>query len=625
MATAVRLVASLAAALFASAPAVAQPTAPPPHPVLADVAKEYKRLGLPLPPAHAELVRINRDRYSAFHPEDLPEERYDVAYRVPAAKSGGRVRYWEVEYRGVGLREREYVEPAAVEGAESTSDVMRAVAFRDGDYLLAFAVQCQERGRFDLATRLYAQAREEFGEDEKPLTVFENLHLIAWVYWRKQTTERGTDRAQDLRRLLELAEEDPSLRTPSNDRFLRRLERTVAPRKSKPGTVEALIDELTEYWDDPLGFPQKPAERASYWKLAELGFDAVPALIEHLGDDRLTRTYIPGALPFGGDDLTVGHLCSQLLFDLSARTIGGKYSELVDDRLDPVEVRKWFEKAKQVGEEKWLLDHALPSDTSKAIVYDRGRAVIFGKAFENPSYFEPHFVRAIGAKYPARLATVYRAMLKTSVAGGLFNDFVTEIVASKLPREQTCALLEEGAASDDLDHRLFALKGLARLDRALLRKHLRATLNRIWLLAWLGHSDVQGAYEFARLTEAADDRACWDALALVTKNVSVESRMKLIWGIEPEGPPDRKDPRRLHRIRFLVQFLGDRIVEVDEEGTRTEVRDYAATQLAGVLGFTMKRREFNYTPVHDGSRGVFSRSYFRAAVWEAAVRELDEK
>jgi hypothetical protein len=35
------------------------PTAPPPHPALDEVVKEYRRLGLPLPPRGAKLVRIN--------------------------------------------------------------------------------------------------------------------------------------------------------------------------------------------------------------------------------------------------------------------------------------------------------------------------------------------------------------------------------------------------------------------------------------------------------------------------------------------------------------------------------------------------------------------------------------
>ena len=627
MAAVVRSVTPLVMALLAASGAGAQaPTAPHPHPPLAELVKEYKRFGLPFPPPNAQLVRIEQYRYT-WNPEaEADEYRYDLAYRVPPVGAGDRHRYLIVYHFGFGLEELEYVEPAAVEVIAPTAGALRSAYLSGGSYCLSLAVHCKDRGWDDLAAALYARARESFAADKDHVSVMSELRVIAWIFWRGPITQPGADRREAHRRLKALAVEDETFRAPEFGELLQSLELTIAPRTHKPGTIEALIDDLTEYWDDPYSLVPKPAESASYWKLAELGFDAVPALIEHLGDERLTRTWSLGGQWGTSYSLTVGHLCSRLLLNLSARTIGGRHWDAGGDRLDPAEARKWFERAKKVGEEKWLLEHAIPPFVGKGIEYHEGRSVVVGKgAVNHEDRAEPHIVRVIGAKYPARLPAVYRTMLKKSVEGGLLNDYVFEVVASKLSREQKIALLEEGIANDDYDHWVPALEGFARLDPALLRGHLRAALKRVWLRAWLGYPDPRDGARLVRLTEVADDRACWDALASATRAGGIEFRMGVISQISPPRPPDQADPQRLERVRFLVQFLDDRTTEIDEDGTRTEVRDYAASQLAGVLRFRVRRMSELYRPVYDNDRGPLSRLLVRAVVWQAAAQNLAAK
>lgn len=222
------------------------------------------------------------------------------------------------------------------------------------------------------------------------------------------------------------------------------------------------------------------------------------------------------------------------------------------DRLSPAEAQKWFNEAKKVGEEKWLLDHAIPADGGKGIVNQVGRP-------------EPHIVRVIGAKYPARLPAIYRAMLKAP-ASPLIGDFVNEIVASKLPLKEKVSLLKEGATHDRLDHRFLALDGLARLDRAALRKYLLPTLKRIEDRGPRVHFDWDIGARPGELVTAAGDRACWDALIAAAKAVEVEGRMDFIGCVMPHRLPDPKDPQRRERIRFLLQFLDDRTTEVKDFG-----------------------------------------------------------
>jgi hypothetical protein len=113
----------------------------------------------------------------------------------------------------------------------------------------------------------------------------------------------------------------------------------------------------------------------------------------------------------------------------------------------------------------------------------------------NPEDFwapsEPNRVifRALGTKHPRRLAEVYRKQL--CEPGGRSEwrlklesrVLALEIAASKLPRAEKVALLEEAAAHKLVAHRLAALRVLADLDPPAFRKHLRdrnATARMVW-------------------------------------------------------------------------------------------------------------------------------------------------
>ena len=176
-------------------------------------------------------------------------------------------------------------------------------------------------------------------------------------------------------------------------------------------------------------------------------------MINHLTDDRFSRA--KGSLANGDPsyDLTVGHLCSRLLFGLSAKSLK-QHDNYPGVRIDPNKARAWFAEARKIGEEKWLVDHA-------TVLSDSGES-------------QDHLVHLIGVKYPARLPAVYRAILQKPPSR--HSDCVEAILASKLTRDQKIALFEEGANHTNILHRTQALMGLANLDRLAFRKHFLVLL-----------------------------------------------------------------------------------------------------------------------------------------------------
>jgi hypothetical protein len=224
--------------------------------------------------------------------------------------------------------------------------------------------------------------------------------------------------------------------------------------------VEALIDDLTEHREEHFFSPsyRSMPETEAYWKLVTLGFDAVPSLIEHVNDERYTRGIVTGSGLFYR--MQVGHVCREILTELSGSELEG-YDLRRVGRVDPEAARNWFAAAKKVGEEKWLLDHVLPTrDTAATRVYGRP---------------EEHILRVLGAKYPKHLPAAYRAILKQRPPLNS-EGAVQAIVASRLTREAKTELLLEGVRQTELGHHDVALRGLAEVDAALFRKHLLLSL-----------------------------------------------------------------------------------------------------------------------------------------------------
>ncbi|MDB5310881.1 MAG: hypothetical protein JWO38_5083 [Gemmataceae bacterium] len=600
------LATAVAAVILTGGAGLAQlPEAPLPHPPLDEWVTEYRRLGLPVPPPDAELVRIEL----AWAVGPLPEHRktppYLLGFRLPPARPGDPPRFL------IGEDQERPIDPLWAEPVEPNVDALREVVeMRDTDYL-CLAAQCKLRGLDDFARQLYARAQ---AEHQDPWD--EAYSSIVKIMWYGQLTNRNVDRKAIIRRLKEIITEQrerAGLSDYDNSPFyhpfdhLRSLEQTVAPRKAKPGSVEALIDELTDHWHEYLD-PENEEGHQAYWKLAELGFDAVPALIDHLRDDRLTRAVSEPRLMAIPYHLKVGDLAGRLLWDLSARTTGGGYWTDQRDRLNPDKARAWFAAAQKIGEEKWLVDHAVPTDGGGAIVNQWGRP-------------ERLIVRVIGAKYPARLPAIYRAVLKQPVSYSN-RDYIQEIQASKLTREQKIALFEEGAGHTDLDHRLLALEGLAGVDPESFRKHLLLTLKQVRAKSETGERWWPNPFRLVPLVERAGDPGCWDALAAVARSVPHGERLDLILSVG-YARSDRPDPIRRERLRFLVPFLEDSSAErnEDEKCDRVAVRDYTASQLAGLLGLRVNRNE-SLGVRHDPDRGPVYRFVLRQVVRRAAEQEL---
>jgi len=564
-----------ASALVACArPPVQAPPYPsaPPAAILDRLLADYRALGLPLPPPDAPLVRWEVPSTRIRGPDGRMRSLRNLAFELPRAAGDSEPRLLVGTER---MRPSEgsivRVEPTI----EAVEDVQGRFAYPWPNMLytpnvaLATAIQAKARGWDALAERLLDLASRigisDMGCIQSPgMPPSQMLAILARVHFANELVQPDSDRAAIAPRLeASLSFGGPTPCTEcygdvkANCTFgplARALRTTLEHRRAAPGTVEAKVDALsdisTPIWHD---YRQDPA----FLRVAELGFDAVPTLLDHLTDQRLTRTV---------EHMFDGTRRLRLLDEIVRELLQG----IVADRVEPAALRAWWARAQALGEEAYVLDHVLPAASGA----------------QAPNGI---LLLVLAHKYPRRLEDAYtRALARPPMRTG---DIAAAIARSALPAADRRRLLLEGAGNATLAHRFEALPLLQPLDpeayATLLVRELDALPSTPRGPYWL--APERHASELASLTDAP---AVWAALLRAARRADVGLRMELVNRLHHPG-----DRQRRERLVFLAAFLDDDAVPDvarDPEkwaGPRAgfhlgsvAVRDLAAMTIAWILG-----------------------------------------
>jgi hypothetical protein len=495
------------------------------------LAVVYREYGLPLPPPKARLVRYVTGgggttviiRGWSITTQVQPLE-YTLAFEAePATKSEGPCL----------LRGTTRWRPGAdTELQEVTPDpaALANVPFYGGEVDLA--IQCHARG-WDALARAVLERASGRGADMSPRAL---LPSIAWEYWTNELVGSDTDLATIARYFRTLIAAERELATKENRELLVSLEASLVPSGAKPGSVAAMIDDLIQVKNnltlaDPVDDPR-------CLRVLEMGFTAVPELIKHLEDDRLTRfLLVPGGKMFRPPPprhYRVRDLAEILLDRLAA---GRLLADKPGGKVGKAAAQAWWAEAKRAGEEAYLVAQVLPA----------------GKG-EPRNYW--HVLPVLAKKYPRRLAEIYWRIVDTRPQ---FESWpVAEAVGrGPLPPEEKVKLF------------LHALKG----------------------------ADNHRLTAIVLVMETAGPRIL-EALRNATRGTPVGVRLEILWMVSDAGGKwGRKE-----RLEFLRAFLNDaeagdlpsdsrkldRKVPVGSEFTHLEVRNYAAMQIASLLKISVE-------------------------------------
>lgn len=399
--------------------AVAFLATPPPAVQLARLADLYRAYDLPVPPKDAKLVRHAPDGKAFPMParvgfEVSPPKDAEAARVLFGCEVEAVVPWWTADARP---------DPKAVTASEVS---------------LATAIQFHLRGWRELALAVFTENGD--WEDRVPEVW---LAVLATRYWQRQLCDPAADRAKVARRLGALRNAQPSATTDADRAFHDDLLRSLKVSKAKPGTVEADIDELIDVsgWHHAGAFPL-PDPR--YTAVVARGFDAVPALLDHLTDDRLTRVRRNSLGNKGWERADrVKNFASDIL-------AGYMFDDPTTGKTDEAGVIR-------VNEAKaWWAKQAKTNEAEYAV----GRVLTAHKQADLPN---PFLLLLLERKYPKRLPEVFRSLLADRPKMQL-GDVADAVADSALPTETKRALFKEAADAENAEWQKVGRDRLKALD-----------------------------------------------------------------------------------------------------------------------------------------------------------------
>jgi len=342
--------------------------------------------------------------------------------------------------------------------------------------------------------------------------------------------------------------------------------------KGKKDAIERAVSELVKvkHVHTPVNAFEPDAH---FWKVVLLGFDAVPSLIRHLDDRRLTQAEHGLMNNFPGYQLEVRHVASLILEALAAPALQRDFLQIQRGVvLRRSDVEAWWKEARAVGEERYLLHGFLQ------------------KRYPKDIWPNDIMLAIITRKYPGRLGEIYRKGLDRRPE--MESWPLTKAIAdSTLDKKTKQKLLLYGVNHKDLKHRSSALGQLVKLDSALFDKRVIVELNSLPKKVTHGFWELDET-SLSYLVCQTKNPTVWKEFQRAAERCEVGLRMEFLAGMNClEDSPTIKE-----QLTFLAHFLDDKSVRdvstapkrftgpyAGGEFPRIEVRNYAAVCIAWCL------------------------------------------
>ena len=529
---------------------------------------DYKKFDLPLPPVEAKLVHIN----TGWSQGD--KEIRTLGFLLKAGAKGEASEF-QIGTLHLSIYEAYDVvvgEPTEALAADAVMDWM-STSNGGLNVGLPLAIQCHTRGWEKLAKALLDKsldtgAGHHFSMYYQPANLPPRIALatIAFAHYGERLYEKD-DWKLIVPKMQAIAAADKNLDTEFTRTLLSDLQLSIQPSTAKPGSVEALIDSLvTEQ-------PEKEDSKAkgAHAGLTAMGFDAVPALIEHLNDHRRTHYKKQGFNNFPTWQMHVGDVVGDILQSIAGDDLGKDWLRRQQGwEIEKADVEKWFEGAK-ANEGEYLVKRALAG----------------AKNGRNTEWPNAGVLRVLAAKFPRRLLDIYRDLLDNH-PNMQSHPVVTAITGSSLPAKDRIETFVYAGHHKNLEHRRAAFWALKDLDPTAFVELLLATLMELPVTpagAYWSCSEVS----FFNLVGQTSDKRAWEALLTAARRADPGFRMQLIQPSFEAEPGQR---------RFLLTYLANFIDD-------TTIRDTTASP-----------EKF------DGPFAGFELDRPRRAMWEQAAESL---
>ncbi|MFL5245029.1 MAG: hypothetical protein ACJ8FY_23250 [Gemmataceae bacterium] len=546
--------------------------------IFEELLKDYQAYGLPMPPKGAKLVRFPNG-WRSYADDGAGKEtiQHHLGFLLEAGdkKRPPRLLVGTKQFQSDREEfEMKEVEPK-VDAAKDFFPCNTHWPF-EMNCGLAVAIQCKARGWDDLAQHLLEVSLKEdcghpYGGYYQPsdLPPRQALAHLALVHWANEIVEPNADGAMIAKRLKALYKANPTLDSRRNRYLLDSLEKALVPSKAKPGSVDALIDELADFSGKKKSGDEKATSASPYDRLEALCFEAVPGLIEHLEDERLTHHIKDGFNNFPTWHQHVQHVVSELLEQIAGDDMNKNWLDRQHGyAVAKADAQAWWEKAQKTGEEKYLVEYVLPTDPKR-------------------KWPNETMLKRLAKKYPKHLPKLYATLLEDR-PWIVSHPLAKALANSALPYDEKAPLLIKAFRGANEEHRLGAFWALHDLDKDRFLDILEETLDK------LPKSPTEPCWtcpeaKWATLVGRITEPRAWAALTRAAKRSDVGLRMEILSEV-------CRGSQAKEQIAFLASFLDDESVRDIEsnpkmhEGLhagylypRLEVRNFAAMKLAEIL------------------------------------------
>jgi hypothetical protein len=508
----------------------------------------YDSYGLPHPPPDASLVLLTQGHGIPYETEGFGKWSFSEGPTLGFTRDGKTAL-------------DEFGKPFAVGTIKSvkpdpnlTNDVNRG--------WLEDAIQFHARGWKSLAVAAYRKWMERYS-----WTPEKELHSLAWDHWKcRLHHDPDMPLATIAKRLKQI---HPHLKAHSAEKrkkLLDSLDLALKPRNSPPGSVDALIDELIDARGrQSIDLRVSDGVRADprYRAVLRKGLDAVPALISHLNDQRLTRSYWNLC---GWKDLRVQDVALDILMQLN----GGPFplSGWMDmpDNAEALKewsnvIEEWYAAARKLGEEKYIVSRIPGED-------------------ETDEQFRPGLLWLLAEKYPQRLPEVFRKCIDTRPQHSLFAwEYAKLVSESRIPEADKRKVLEYAATRDQPEVSMAGIYYIRSFDPKFAKEKI--------LLGLKGDVEFDlGTIYLPFIVAETRDPDEWKALALAMRRAIRSGQVNMICAVLCAKAPGAKK----ERLALLRDFLTEEAIARAPNGppTQAEAQRIAETQLADLLKIEMQ-------------------------------------
>jgi hypothetical protein len=500
--------------------------------------KLYRDYGLPLPAKDARLVQYSYPGISIVNGVEqkprqhlaflVKEERDSIVLLVgPIMKRMGKNEIsWKV------------VPPSAIEPEKIEMESFGLSVF-EVNTRLAVAIQLNAQGERSLATVFFNGCLTEgcghhFSLFVQPagLSPEKGVAHLAWAWLANRLLDPESSRTELLQTARKVIKAVPELETEASKSFIASLEASLARTTSKPGSVEGLIHALIDVTQNAGMHTQGDEFDPRVEAIITRGFDAIPALLNHLDDKRLTRSVQQGFNNFPSWHRRVSHVVSDILQGLAGEEFKRDWLQAQTGYgIDRQAVDDWWMRTKEISERDYFQKYALGGDS------------------EWPNLT---ILRVLRVKYPETLAPLYRELVEKHPKK-VSQPLAEELAKSDRPAEEKRAAFLYAVTNATGDVQSTGLGHLNKSDPKAFNHFLLQSLTNM-------ASTPKGEYwtcpeaHLTHLVVETDSTEVWAAFLAAAKRADVGLRMELM---NPLNYSYVEDRLLRQRLQFLSAFLDD--------------------------------------------------------------------